>query len=56
MTMAGKTRNWIDIKVAAAVLFAAHLDGYIHEAQITPKELKAMKCAGQFLQETDIMP
>ncbi len=43
-------------KVAAAVLFAAHMDGYIHEAQITPKGLQAMKCAGKFLQETDIMP
>ncbi len=49
-------QKWDRYKVAAAILFVAHMDGYIHEAQITPKGLKAMKCAGRFLQETDNMP
>jgi len=50
-----ENQQWDRDKAAAAVLFVAHMDGYIHEAQITPKGLEAMKCAGQFLQKIDIM-
>lgn len=49
-----ENQKWDRYKAAAAVLFVAHTDGYIHEAQMTPKGLEAMKSAGQFLQETDI--
>jgi hypothetical protein len=49
-------QQWDRYKAAAALLFTAHMDGYIHETQITPDGHKAMAWADHFLQETDVLP
>jgi len=49
-------QQWDRYKAAAALLVTAHMDGYIHETQITPKGLKAMGWADRFVQKTDVAP
>ena len=49
-------QQWDRYKAAAALLVTAHMDGFIHETQITPKGLKAMGWADRFARETDVTP
>jgi hypothetical protein len=49
-------QKWDQYKAAAALLFEAHNDGYIHETQITPEGLKAMDQANRLLQGINNLP
>ncbi|MCK4834515.1 MAG: hypothetical protein KAT12_07045 [Gammaproteobacteria bacterium] len=45
--------DWDKYKAAAALLYAAVIDGLIHQSQVTPQGYRALDWAENFLQQFD---
>ena len=45
--------DWDQSKAAAALLYAAVVDGIVHQSQMTPQGYKAMAWAERFLKKID---
>jgi len=54
-SMNGDGYDWDKSKAAAALLYAAVVDGLIHQSQMTPNGYRALDWAEKFMQKFEIV-